>query len=112
MAEDALRTQVQTADDGGVAVSFEGRLSIWDVPTARDVLVDSIGRGAAVHLDLSGVEQVDLAGLQLLWSARRSAIDVGVDLRVERSSEPLRALSLAGGFAAIADEAMDLSVEG
>lgn len=110
MAEEGLRTHT-VAQDGTVTFQMTGRLSIWDLPEAVSALREVIAKGGAVALDLSEIEEVDLAGLQLLWSAWHTAQASGTSLHVGASSPALAALAESYGFAASAGAEMNLGVE-
>ncbi len=112
MAEQELRMQVEALADGGVKVSFEGRLSIRDVPAARETLMDAFSRAGQVTLDLGGVSEGDLAGLQLLWSALHTARDRGASLTFARRSEALCGRAAIYGLGAVAPVEMGMSPEG
>ncbi|NYD92132.1 STAS domain-containing protein [Sphingomonas melonis] len=71
----------------------------------RIALLDRIDRGEPVHLDGSEVTRAGLACLQVLASARATAVEQDVEFRLEKPSEALaRMIGLAG-----LDEALALS---
>jgi chemotaxis protein CheX len=68
----------------------------------RVALLDRIDRGEPVHLDGSEVTRAGLACLQVLASARATAVEQDVDFRIDRPSEALaRMIALAGLDAAL-----------
>lgn len=61
----------QPGDTGPLKIS--GTLDIYTVDTLRDVLAEHVKQQTALLLDLSEVDGCDVAGLQLLCSAHKSA---------------------------------------
>jgi anti-anti-sigma regulatory factor len=48
----------------------------------KTTLLDALASGLRCRLDLSAVEEFDLAGLELLLSAHKSAVRAGIGLEV------------------------------
>ena len=68
----------------------------------RDALLTQLGSGGDLELDLSAVTEVDVAGLQLLCAAHRSAVAAGRELVVAGASEALREALRVSGLATAA----------
>ncbi|MFN3512344.1 MAG: lipid asymmetry maintenance protein MlaB [Phenylobacterium sp.] len=66
-------------------VSLQGALNLRDAPAIREQLLAAIGEHEAVDLDLSGVESIDVALVQVLLAARKSADANGRILRLAPS---------------------------
>jgi anti-anti-sigma regulatory factor len=69
--------------------------------TAVDVLTAArqvTFQPAEIILDGSGLTRVDLAGLQILIAAGKSAALAGAALRIENSSEPLQEAARRAGL--------------
>ena len=83
-------------EDGRLALS--GRLTINEAETVRDELLRHIAGCDKLTIDDGGLEAVDVAGLQLLISARRSAERAGkaVGLATAPDGALLAALTAAG----------------
>jgi len=65
----------------------------------HDVLCEVLSAGADVVLDLEGLEEADLAFIQLIISARRSAQARGLSLTLSGSApEPILQILERGGF--------------
>ena len=62
-------------------VAIEGELSIFTAAALRQRLLDAIGAAGEVDVDLSGVSEIDSAGLQLMVAAAREAAARGAGLR-------------------------------
>jgi anti-sigma B factor antagonist len=57
-------------DEGGaLVVSFEGEVDLENSPKAREVLLDCVGRGVSVLVDLSSVSYIDSSGVASLVEA-------------------------------------------
>ena len=65
-----------------VSLRAEGPLSIYEVMALRDELVECFDLFGQVILELDQVTECDLAGVQLLYSARLAASAMGRDFIV------------------------------
>ncbi|WP_374404252.1 lipid asymmetry maintenance protein MlaB [Niveibacterium sp.] len=54
-------------------VVIEGEMTIANVGLTREQLLEALGSGCSVEVDLSRVNEFDSAGLQLMIAARREA---------------------------------------
>ncbi|BAL26250.1 lipid asymmetry maintenance protein MlaB [Azoarcus sp. KH32C] len=68
----------------------EGELTIYTVAEQHGLLMRALDAGPVVHLDMSAVNEVDTAGLQLLILARREAAQRGIELRVAGCSDVVK----------------------
>jgi anti-anti-sigma factor len=68
------------------ALAIEGELTIHTAADRRAALLAMIEVEGELELDLSGVTELDTAGLQLLLLARREAIQLGGRLTVSGAS--------------------------
>ena len=67
-----------------VTLAVSDELSYSSVADIKAALLDAINQaGEALHIDLSGVTSFDLAGVQLLYAAHRSAEQNSVTLSLE-----------------------------
>ncbi len=89
------------------SLRIEGELTIYraaELAAAMKASLAQVPAGAAFEIDLSGVTEMDSAGVQLLLAARRSASESGRTLRVAGDSpavaEVFRTLQLAPLFGA------------
>lgn len=55
------------------SLSLAGELSIYVATEVRDLLVDRLAASDALEVDLSGVSELDCAGVQLLLMLRQEA---------------------------------------
>lgn len=84
---------------------IDGELTIYraaELAAALKAALAGVPEGDALEIELAGVTEMDCAGVQLLMSARRSAVEGGRALRLRGHSpaaqEVFRTLQLAGHF--------------
>ncbi|NQV55596.1 MAG: STAS domain-containing protein [Rhodospirillales bacterium] len=77
-------------------VEFSGEIDLEHSPLARTVLLDIVGVGANILVDMSGVKYIDSSGVASLVEAFQSARSAGTEFAmVSVSDEALRVLHLA-----------------
>ena len=67
---------------------LEGELTVSNAVVLRERLLEALGQSDQVEIDLAGVTAVDLAGLQLLCSAHRTAVAQGKILTLKDTQAP------------------------
>lgn len=72
---DLTLTHTMLGDGTTLKITVAGRLAIDTAPELQALLLDRIGPVAGIQMDLSAVDAIDLAGLQLICSACRTALD-------------------------------------
>ncbi|WP_404362970.1 lipid asymmetry maintenance protein MlaB [Marinobacter sp.] len=78
-------------------MTVQGELTIYQAKEAAEVLRAAVGTGELACLDLSGVTELDTAGLQLLMVAARLKNNSGEPIGVTAASDVVQqALSFAG----------------
>lgn len=81
---------------------IEGELTIYDAAANKPALLAALAGNAELEINLSGVTEIDSAGLQLLLLTKREALRSGKDLRLVAHSEAtltvIDLLGLAGYF--------------
>lgn len=76
---------------GGAPVRIEGELTIYRAAELKPVLLGALANGARqAEFDLSAVEEVDTAGVQLLLLALREAQARGIGLSLGAPSAAVR----------------------
>ncbi len=100
------------AQDGALALS--GRLTIVEAETMRDELARALTGCRCLSLDTTDLETVDVAGIQLIISARHSAGRAGKSVRLAPApGAGLLAALVAAGFRTEGDGARpDASQDG
>lgn len=69
---------------------LEGPLSIYTAHEIKSCLLAALQDTPALHLDLSQVTDIDSAGLQLLYLAKREATRAGHTLHIVAHSDVVR----------------------
>lgn len=87
------------------ALNIVGEFTIFTAQDCKEQLLALIAAtpdGAGGEVDLSGVTEIDSAGLQLMLMAKREAAILGKEVRFVRHSDPVLELidlcALAGQF--------------
>lgn len=85
-------------------LTLTGELTIYAAGEAKNRLLAPLDAHDALDIDLSAIEEIDSAGLQLLLLARQHAAAAGKPLGLVAPSQAVRELlelyNLAGFFAA------------
>lgn len=68
--------------DAGVLLRLQGEMNIYRAAELKQELLAPIARDASVEIDLSGVTDLDTAGLQVLMLAKKTAQSAGCELRL------------------------------
>lgn len=69
-------------------LSLEGELTVSNAAVLRERFLEALAQSEQVEIDLDGVSAVDLAGLQLLCSAHRTAVAQGKALTLKDGQVP------------------------
>lgn len=78
--------------NGGCEVELGGELTIYAARELKDGLLGAFGECAEVEINLSGVSDIDTAGLQVLMLAKRHATATNKALRLVGHSRSVREL--------------------
>ena len=62
---------------GKQGLKLAGSMTIGQASELTELLLDALGAASELQLDLSGVTEIDLTGLQLLDASHRSALASG-----------------------------------
>jgi len=60
-------------EQGATVIAFQGDVDLQSSPEARKALLEAVGRGAGVLVDLSGVEYIDSSGVASLVESYQKA---------------------------------------
>jgi hypothetical protein len=81
------------------SIKWAGAANIRNIVKYHDELRDALTAGVDLSLDLGGMEEVDLAFIQLVLAARRSAEARGVAFALtDPAPEPILQVLERGGF--------------
>lgn len=70
-----------TDDAATTRIDIKGELSIFTAAGLRQQLLDALDGGSEMEVDLSGVSEMDSAGIQLMVAAKREASARNLPLR-------------------------------
>ena len=76
--------------DGGSServLRVEGDLDIARAEELKQLLLEAVSSTAGVTIDLTGTHDIDIAGIQLLWTACRESKQSGKQFRVVNAGE-------------------------
>jgi anti-sigma B factor antagonist len=76
--------------DHSPPLALEGAVTIYVARELKAQLLTGVRDNAELRLDLSQVTELDAAGLQLLYLAKREAINRGHALRIVAHSDAVR----------------------
>jgi len=83
-------------EGGALVASFSGEIDLEHSPAARQVLLDCVGQGKKVLVDLSGVGYIDSSGVASLVEAFQRAKKGGLEFALVAVNDgPRRVLELA-----------------
>lgn len=68
--------------DGACYAKVEGDLTVYTATECRDLLMQAMQLGLGIEIDLSGVGEIDSAGVQLLVAAKRDSAAAGRTMRL------------------------------
>lgn len=111
MSDFSIQKKKQGNPPDSEVVVINGEITILNAVEIKSVLLDVFSGGNDLHLDMKGVTEVDLTGLQLICSAHIASIKLGrrfvVNLPVE--SESLIKIVHDAGFIRHLGCTMDIS---
>jgi len=77
-----MHLEHQLLPDGGATLRLSGELTIYHAADLKQALLPLAADAGAWTLDLSGVTDIDSAGIQVLLAARRTLAARGAALRL------------------------------
>ncbi len=90
--------EISEAGDQGT-ITVKGEITIVNAGEFRNALLNIQDRWSSLTVDLEGLEEIDVTGLQLLCSAHRSAVKLDKQLTlVGQTVETLNKSALKSGF--------------
>ena len=72
----------------GIRLCLEGELTVSNATALREGFLEALGQSDQVEIDLDEITAVDLAGLQLLCAAHRTAVAKGKTLTLKDTQVP------------------------
>ena len=77
---------------------IDGPVTIAQVAELKELLMQAVEQAQTVVVELSRVDQVDIAGMQLFCAAHRLACGCGKELKLSGGGERFRALAGTAGL--------------
>ncbi len=77
----------ETCGEATVRLSMQGGLNIYEATALKQALVDAVHQHDRVELDLSAVDDLDTAGVQLLMLAKQESLRQQHELHIVAHSE-------------------------
>jgi anti-sigma B factor antagonist len=71
-------------------IRVEGELNIYNASDLKRELLDHLAAAPALEIDLAKINEIDTAGLQVLYLARREASGADKTLRIVAASPAVR----------------------
>lgn len=94
--------QLDESDTDGVRrIAVRGEMTIYTAAELHNALCRRLPLGKATKLDLSGVTEIDTAGLQLLVALQRQAESEAVPLVIDSQSPAVRELAALFHFSGV-----------
>ena len=96
-----MNANVEYTGNAAARVVLSGELTIYSAAEIKSALAEAMGKANEIEVDLSGVTEIDTAGLQLMLIVKRNR---GSDVRfVNHPPEVLRLIDLANLGGALGD---------
>lgn len=84
--------------DATRVLMLEGPLSIYNVADTKPLLSTALQGAISLRIDLSAVDELDCAGLQLLFATRKQAHKADIDLYFSNPSPVITELLTLSGL--------------
>jgi len=78
-----------SAEGADLRITVDGALTIYEALDAKSQLLEALARAGALEIDLSNVDEIDTAGLQLLVLTHREGHKAGKAVRLAGQSAAL-----------------------
>jgi len=89
MDDFSVRVEAIPDEIGAVVVKITGPTNITNVSSLLLQLMAAFDQADSVTIDLSGVTEIDVAGLQLFCSSHRSSIFINKGFRITGQNQPV-----------------------
>lgn len=80
------------ADNGSCRMRVEGDMTIYGAVELKKTLIEGLCSHERTELDLSGVDEIDTAGVQALILAERESRLIGREFRIASVSQPVASI--------------------
>ena len=83
--------------DQQITLQLNGSLTYNNLDDLKEAFVTSFDVHSEIILDLNNITECDTAGIQLLWSARKTAEDKNKNFSIKNASESVKDAALRIG---------------
>ena len=91
-------TSLETNSDGNLLIKIEGSLSAYEVGTLKDQMLSGLENAKGLTLNIDGITSCDTLGVQLLYSAGKTARRLNKNFSITGGSEACWEAALAIGL--------------
>ena len=91
-------TSQEHGKDGNLVIKLEGALSAYEVAALKDQMLLGLEKETGLTLDIDGITNCDTLGVQLLYSAGKTARKLNKDFSISGRSEACWEAALAIGL--------------
>ena len=91
-------TSLETNSDGNRLIKIEGSLSAYEVGALKDQMLNGLENDKGLTLDINGITTCDTLGIQLLYSAGKTARKLNKNFSISGESEVCWEAALAIGL--------------
>ena len=81
-----MTIRIETGSEQRCRVIVEGSMTIYEAAADKSVLLDALAQVKEAEIDLSSVQEMDTAGLQVLILAKRESLKAGSVVKLVRHS--------------------------
>ncbi len=87
-----LRIMKKKGEDDTIILTMIGELTIYTVAKLKTVLLNELKAFSGIVLNLSGIDEADTAGFQLLLFLRREAQSAGKTVVIDETSARVKSI--------------------
>ena len=88
-------------------ITLDGALTVYEAVDAKRELLQALAASAELEIDVTGLDELDTAGLQLLLLLRRESLRAAKPVRLAGGSHALAEVLDRYGLAALFDEPLE-----
>jgi anti-anti-sigma factor len=87
-----LKIVRQKTDSGSLHLTLTGEMTIYSSAKLKNVLMKELESSSGITMNLSGIDEADTSGFQLLLFLKREAETLGKSFRITETSRRLKAI--------------------
>jgi len=102
-----MAISITSLADARTRITLDGAMTVYEAVDAKRDLLQALAGSTALEIDVTGLDEVDTAGLQLLLLLRRESLRAAKPLRLAGSSQALAEVLDRYGLAAQFDQPLE-----